>query len=206
MNKAVNAIDASDNIYNEMIGLIKKAFIDAKNMRVSDYNTTSLATVSSDGNKPSVRTITISDIGDTGLLFFANNLSAKAQSIKQNPHVGLCFYWPELRLQIIAQGVVKEMSREEAAKWWGKRDRNFQLTAWLSDVRYTTQTTDEAQQKRISIKQSFVDERIPLPANWSAYRIALTQVEFWRANWKSASERYSYQLNNNQWSKHILVT
>jgi pyridoxine/pyridoxamine 5'-phosphate oxidase len=186
----------SEGIYQEAIDAINKVMDEAKAAHIPMANAASLATVSSDYS-PSVRTVTICDVNSAGLLLFINNNSGKAHHISQQPNVGLCFYWHDLHLQLAIQGSAVETDVNEANLWWKKQDRNFQLAAWAS-----SQPRHPAQQ-RASAKTQFADERLPMPAHWTAYRIKPFRIEFWEANWKRASSHYCYEQKEGLWGKSI---
>jgi pyridoxamine 5'-phosphate oxidase len=197
MNTSPDEESLSKDIYQEAIDAINKAMTEAKTLHVPMANAASLATVSND-NKPSVRTVTICDANNDGLLLFINSNSGKAQHISQQPNVGLCFYWHDLHLQLVIQGSAVEIDVDEANLWWKKQDRNFQLAAWASSE------PSNASQQRASAKTQFSDERIPMPDHWAAYRIKPFRIEFWEANWKRASSHYCYEQKNGLWGKSLL--
>ncbi len=196
--------DAPIDLYQEVISSIQNAFAEARDMNVTYYNSASFATVDAKGN-PTVRTITICDVNEDGLLFFINKESGKAAHLEYNPNVALCFFWETLNQQLIVQGTVNELDRDEAEKHWSKRERKFQLSAWLSTQKAHMGSSKELEEKRQSIKQTFCDQRIPMPENWAAYRIFPNSVELWRANWEKVSEHTCYICEQGQWSKKILL-
>lgn len=201
MDKTSPESQHHDNTYVEAINAMNDAMNEAKTLRIPFYNAASLATVDAN-SRPSIRTITVCNINNDGLLLFLNKNSGKASHLSSNAYVGLCFYWEDLKLQLTVEGIAYETNNNEATLWWNKQDRDFQLSSWISEKQAPRSNITNIEERRQSTREQFMDERIPMPEYWAAYRIKPSRIELWKASWKNYRGRISYNEENGIWIKH----
>jgi pyridoxamine 5'-phosphate oxidase len=72
-----------------------------------------LATADAKG-RPSARTVLLKGADDRGFTFYTNLQSRKGRELSANRRAALCFYWEPLESQVIVEGKVKPVSKEEA--------------------------------------------------------------------------------------------
>ncbi len=163
----------------------------------------SLATVDASG-KPSVRSMLLANINEFGLLFFVNTQSGKGIHLANNPHVGCCFFWPSMSLQVTIDGVAQQESDAEANKIWSKRSRANQLAAWASKQSQQSAGTDALASRLEQVQETFSDERVPMPEHWAGYRVLPTRIEFWHTGWRHMKDRVRYSKDGDAWTKTML--
>ncbi|MFN4174923.1 MAG: pyridoxal 5'-phosphate synthase, partial [Parachlamydiaceae bacterium] len=105
-------------------------FKEAEEKGVMEPNAMQLATT--DGVKPSIRTVLLKGIEENAFLFFTNYQSRKALDIKRNPHAALLFYWPELERQVTIEGLAEKISHKDSENYFASRPRTSQIGAWSS--------------------------------------------------------------------------
>ncbi|MEH6467740.1 MAG: pyridoxal 5'-phosphate synthase, partial [Porticoccus sp.] len=98
---------------------------------LSDPTAMCLATVNTEG-KPWQRTVLLKGFDEQGFLFYTNLGSRKAKEIACNTNVCLIFPWMQLDRQVIVGGRAEKLSKTEVVKYFLKRPRGSQLTAWAS--------------------------------------------------------------------------
>ena len=70
-------------------------FDEARAAGAFEPDAAALATAGADG-RPSARMVLTKGFDESGIVFFTNYGSRKAQQIEQNPHAALLFHWPAL--------------------------------------------------------------------------------------------------------------
>ncbi len=91
-----------------------------------------LATCSLEG-KPSCRIVLAQSINEDGFIFFTNYNSKKAQELDSNPQASVCFYWDQIQKQVIMDGTVRKISREESKQYFESRDVETQICFLVSE-------------------------------------------------------------------------
>src|SRR5699024_10115984 len=91
----------------------------------------SLATVGASG-RPGLRTVLLKEASARGFVFYHNYDSRKGRDLATNPHAALCFFWRELRRQVMVEGTVARLSEARSDAYFATRARRSQLGAWAS--------------------------------------------------------------------------
>lgn len=154
-------------------------FEEAASQEINDPNAMSLATVNAHG-QPSVRMVLLKGQPTKGFTFFTNLESRKAQDIKNNPHVGLCFHWKSLQRQIRIEGVAQEVDSAEADTYFASRPVGFQLSAWASLQSRPLKNRDTLEARMADFAMKFGDSPIPRPSFWLGFRVIPSAIEFWQ--------------------------
>ena len=144
-----------------------------------DPNAMALATAGSDG-LPDVRVVLLKGADPRGLVFYTNLDSAKGGELAQNPQAAVVLHWKSLRRQIRARGPVSRVSDAEADAYFASRHPDSRLGAIAS--RQSRPLADRAtlMGEVEAVRARYGDGTIPRPANWTGFRIAPVQMEFWR--------------------------
>jgi pyridoxamine 5'-phosphate oxidase len=158
---------------------------------VQEPNAMSLATASADA-KPSVRTVLLKHFDERGFVFFTNMESKKARQISENANVALLFPWLALERQLIISGVAEKISGAEALKYFLKRPRESQLSAWASPQSRVIESRKFLEIKIEEMKRKFADGKIPLPSFWGGFRIVPHEFEFWQGGANRVHDRFLY--------------
>ena len=90
-----------------------------------------VATVDVEG-RPDARMLLLKGCDEQGFVFYTNLESRKAQALRQDPRVALCFFWAALEKQVRIRGRAALVSEEEADAYFASRPRLSQISAWAS--------------------------------------------------------------------------
>jgi pyridoxamine 5'-phosphate oxidase len=173
-------------------------FSQAIEFGVHEPNAMTLATVDESG-MPFQRTVLLKNVDSQGFTFFTNYHSRKAAQMEKNPQVCLLFPWLTLERQIIIQGSVEKVSREESQQYFTSRPRESQIGAWVSNQSEVIASREVLTQQLAEIKERFDGDEIPLPPNWGGYRVKPQTIEFWQGGPARLHDRFLYRLENDQW-------
>jgi len=121
-----------DSSFEKAIALLTSLIAEARTRGDGEASTAALATASADA-RPSVRTVSVVEITNSGLIFFAHTETGKGQQMQRNPRVALCFHWPRLHYQVIIEGDVALLSEGESDAQWRNLPRDYSLGRWASD-------------------------------------------------------------------------
>ena len=109
----------------------EKWFQEAEAAKLTEPNAMTLATATRDG-RASARTVLLKGVDGRGFVFYSNYESRKGRELEANPRASLLFPWIALERQVIVEGLVTRVSREEAQVYFHSRPRPSQLAAWAS--------------------------------------------------------------------------
>lgn len=175
----------------------QKWFAQAQEAGIVEPNAMVLATASLEG-KPSSRTVLLKGI-DEGFFFFTNQKSRKASELEQNPYASATFLWKDLERQVILEGSVKPMNREEVDLYFAERPRGSQIASWISPQGRIIGSRKELDDQYQELEIKFEGKNIPLPPHWGGYRIFPTRIEFWQGRENRLHDRFQYVCEDDNW-------
>ena len=170
----------------------EKWFQEAEAAKLAEPNAMTLATASPDG-RPSARTVLLKGLDGRGFVFYSNYESRKGRELALNTRVALVFPWIALERQVLIEGTVTTVAREESAAYFHSRPRASQLGAWVaqqSSVIPGRATLEEAMK---ALEKKHAGAEIPLPPNWGGYRVAPETIEFWQGRRSRLHDRLRYR-------------
>lgn len=177
---------------------------DAENSEINDPNAMCLATTTADG-KPSARMVLLKGIDERGFVFYTNDRSRKGQQIMENPHAALCFHWKTLRKQVRIEGVIEQVSDEEATAYYNTRHRGSRIGAWASKQSQNLGSYQELKEFVEGYEEKFENqEDIPRPDYWTGFRIKPNYFEFWIDGDYRLHQRYLYTPTDTGWDIGML--
>lgn len=168
-------------------------FQQAQQVQVLEPNAMTLSTVDYQG-RPDNRIVLLKEINETGLLFFTNYTSKKAQQMQNNPHVALLLFWPELARQIKVQGNIEKTSTQESEAYFHSRPKGSQLGAWASEQSKVISSRAILEQRLQALTIQYQDKIIPLPPHWGGYKVKPYLFEFWQGRENRLHDRFQYTL------------
>jgi pyridoxamine 5'-phosphate oxidase len=167
-------------------------FQEAQAAKLIEPNAMSLATATREG-RPAVRTVLLKGMDGRGFVFFTNYESRKGRDLAVNAQASLLFPWLALERQVIVEGRVAPVSREESEAYFHSRPRGSQLGAWVSQQSgiIPDRTVLEASLK--TLEKTYSGQPVPLPPHWGGYRVSPESVEFWQGRRSRLHDRLRYR-------------
>lgn len=171
-----------------------KWFQEAQGAKVNEPNAMVVSTTTKDG-RPSSRIALLKAVDGRGFVFFTNYESRKGRELAENPRASLLFPWISLERQIIIEGSVTKVTREESETYFHSRPRASQLGAWVSQQSSIITNRSVLDESMKALEKKYGDTEVPLPANWGGYRVSPESVEFWQGRRSRLHDRLRYQRN-----------
>jgi pyridoxamine 5'-phosphate oxidase len=163
-----------------------------------------LATTTSTG-VPSVRAVLLKAVDSRGFVFYTNLESRKAGELFVNPHAALCFHWKSLARQVRVEGIVEQVSEDEADAYFASRPRGSQIAAWASDQSRPLENREQLERRVDSFTRRFEDRSTILRPNfWSGFRVIPDRVEFWQDQPSRLHDRLVFIRDNGNWRRERL--
>lgn len=155
-----------------------------------DTNAMSLATADREG-RPSVRTVLLKGIGDSGFIFFTDYESQKGRELAQQPFAALLFFWPGMDRQIRVEGKVHQVPASVSDEYFASRPLGSRISAAASPQSRRI-TLEEMEERRKKLEQA---EYIPRPERWGGYELVPCRMEFWQGRENRFHDRIIYEKN-----------
>lgn len=183
----------------------EKWFQEAEAAKITEPNAMSLATAGRDG-RPSVRTVLLKHCDGRGFVFYTNYESRKGRELADNDRASLLFPWVALERQVIAEGVISRVSREEADAYFHSRPRASQLAAWASPQSTVIAGRAVIEESYRVVERKYEGREVPLPPQWGGFRLAPEIVEFWQGRRSRLHDRLRYRREaNGDWTVERLA-
>jgi pyridoxamine 5'-phosphate oxidase len=148
---------------------------------------------------PSSRMVLLKKFDERGFCFFTNLTSRKAQQLRQNPNVALCFYWGALGLQVRIEGKIEPVSEKEADDYFASRRRESRIGAWASKQSSEMSDWNEFEERIAKVTKDFEGVDVPRPPFWSGFRVIPDLIEFWNEGDFRIHKREVFQRSNAGW-------
>jgi pyridoxamine 5'-phosphate oxidase len=147
----------------------------------------------SDGQRPSSRTVLLKAFDQRGFVFFTNYGSRKATEIAAQAQVSLLFPWYGLARQVAILGPAVRISTAESLAYFASRPFGSQLGAWVSQQSQVISSRSLLEQKWAELRQRFQEGGVPLPTGWGGYRVEPLEFEFWQGSENRLHDRFRYR-------------
>ncbi len=167
-------------------------FQEAEAARVVEPNAMVLATAGRDG-KPSLRSVLLKGFDGRGFTFYTNGESRKGRELEANPRAALLFPWYALERQVIVEGPVTRLAREEAEIYFQSRPRGNQLASWASAQSTPVASRAVLEQSMRATEKKYAGGEVPVPPHWGGFRVAPEAVEFWQGRRNRLHDRLRYR-------------
>lgn len=151
------------------------------------------------GHRPSSRTVLLKAFDNRGFVFFTNFESRKARDIAADAHVSLLFPWYVLERQLTVLGRAEKISTAESLAYFASRPFGSRLGAWVSQQSSVISSRKLLEMKWDEMKQKFGRGEIPLPDFWGGFRVVPSEVEFWQGRENRLHDRFRYTLRDDDW-------
>lgn len=176
----------------------EKWFQEAEGAKIPEPNAMIMSSVGADG-RPSGRTVLLKGFDGRGFVFYSNYESRKGRELEGNPHASLVFPWIVLERQVIVEGQVIKVPREESEAYFHSRPRASQLGAWISQQSRVISGRGVLEDSYKELEKKYAGQEVPLPAHWGGWRLAPTSVEFWQGRRSRLHDRLRYRKLGDSW-------
>ena len=167
-------------------------FAEAEAAKVAEPNAMTLATADRAG-KPSARTVLLKAVDGRGFVFYTNYESRKGRELADNVQAALVFPWITMERQVIVEGPVARVSREEAEVYFHSRPRASQLAAWASPQSTVVAGRPVLEESYRVVERKYEGREVPLPPQWGGYRLSPVTIEFWQGRRSRLHDRLRYR-------------
>jgi pyridoxamine 5'-phosphate oxidase len=163
-----------------------------------------LATATAEG-RPSARTVLFKGLDERGFLFFTNYESRKGIELAENPRAALVFHWHgDPRRQVLVQGTVQKVSREESRAYFDSRERGSRIAASISRQSRPIDSR-QALEQQFAEAEARLGDHVPLPDWWGGYVLAPESFEFWESRPSRLHDRIRFTRAENGWKQESLA-
>ena len=162
-----------------------------------------VATVDAEG-APDARMLLLKGCDERGFVFYTNLESAKADALRHDPRVALCFYWNAIEKQVRVRGRATQVSDQEADEYFATRARLSQISAWASKQSRPMEGIFELETAVAKTALRFGVGSIPRPPFWSGFRVAPDRIEFWHGKPHRRHHRIVYTRTADGWQTQFL--
>jgi pyridoxamine 5'-phosphate oxidase len=180
------------------VAQFRRWFTQAVEAQIVEPNAMVLGTT--DGKRPSARSVLLKAYDERGFVFFTNYESRKAKEIAANAHVSLLFPWYPLERQVSILGRAERISTAESLAYFVSRPHGSRLGAWVSQQSSVINSRQLLEMKLEEIKQKFADGEVPLPSSWGGFRVVPSEIEFWQGRENRLHDRFRYALSGSNWA------
>jgi pyridoxamine 5'-phosphate oxidase len=178
--------------------LFNSWYSEASKSELNDPNAMNLSSISDD-LKPSSRMVLLKNFNQNGFVFYTNIHSKKGSSINSNPHVALNFHWKTLLRQIRIEGLIKQVSTDEADEYFDSRPAESKIGAWASKQSSELLNRNDLKENILFYKNKFKGKKIPRPPFWTGFRVEPNLIEFWQDMKFRLHDRLEYKKIKNVW-------
>ena len=169
-----------------------KWFQEAGAAKIPEPNAATLATATREG-RPGARTVLLKGVDGRGFVFYTSQESRKGRELEANPRAVLVFPWIAMERQVIVEGPVSRVSREEAEAYFHSRPPAHQLSAWASPQSTIIANRSMLEESYKALEKKHAGRPVPLPPQWGGYRGNPETGEFWQGRRNRLHDRLRYR-------------
>ena len=185
------------DLAGEPFAQFRRWFTEASAAGLVEPNAMVLGTT--DGTRPSSRTVLLKAYDERGFVFFTNYESRKARDIAARADVSLLFPWYALERQVGILGRAERISAAESLAYFASRPHGSRVGAWVSRQSTVIDNRKILELKWDEMKRKFARGEVPLPSFWGGFRVVPSEVEFWQGRANRLHDRFRYLRKDGAW-------
>jgi pyridoxamine 5'-phosphate oxidase len=193
-----------EDVYENPLDQFNLWFSEALKQNIVEPNAMTLSTVDKSGS-PSSRTVLLKDVDEKGFVFFTNYNSRKATQLENNPFASIVFLWLEMQKQVLIEGLVEKVSKNESDEYFDIRPRDSQIGAWASNQSSVIESREELEKRFREFEKEFTGKKISRPPHWGGFRLIPNRVEFWQGRENRLHDRILYTFEQGVWKINRLA-
>lgn len=183
-------------------------WFDAASRQCLEPTAAALATGGRDG--PDVRMVLIKEAGPSGVVFYTNLASAKAEQLAADRRAALCCHWPELERQLRLRGHVERVGVAAATRYFQSRPLGSQVAAWASPQSRPVASREALERLVQETRERFGAGGpgagpLPLPPHWGGFRLRPAAIEFWQGGPDRLHDRLLFRRQSGGWRAERLA-
>lgn len=184
---------ATSELAGDPVRQFARWYTEASQSGVVEPNAMVLSTADQRG-RPSSRTVLLKGFDERGFVFFTNYTSRKGAELAANPYASLLFGWYAVARQVVVEGSVSRVGKDETARYFWTRPHGSQLAAWASEQSKVIASRDELDRRYAELVARYPEgEGVPVPPCWGGYRLSPENVEFWQGREHRLHDRLRYR-------------
>jgi pyridoxamine 5'-phosphate oxidase len=164
--------------------------------RIREPRALALATADVHGNT-SIRTVALTQLTPTGLIFTTHNNSRKGHELLNRPWASALLYWRETSQQISVNGPAHPCSTTVTHAQWAARPHYTHAMTIASRQSQPLQDPETLLSTARALSESAPH---PPPPHYSAYELTPHTIEFWADGHDRLHQRLHYQQTPTGWT------
>jgi pyridoxamine 5'-phosphate oxidase len=158
-----------------------------------------LATASAD-KVPAVRFVNYKGMYAGAFTFYTNYESRKGGHLALNPRAALAFHWPQLKMQVTAEGDCRPLPPDRSDAYFASREREVQLTTCASRQSRTLDSFDTFERRIEALRIEYAEREIPRPPSWGGMMLTPSRIEFRISGEHRRHRRWLYERKTSGWA------
>lgn len=184
---------SESDVATDPVEQFSRWFTDAVGAGLQEPNAMIVSTADAAG-RPSSRTVLLKGYDERGFVFYTNYGSRKGRDLEANPYASLLLPWHPVARQVIINGRVVRVAREETVAYFRSRPHGSQLGAWASEQSAPIGSRQELEHRFAALDDRYPPgANVPAPPFWGGLRVVPDTVEFWQGRDNRLHDRLIYE-------------
>lgn len=155
---------------------------------------------------PHSRIVAIKEIVNQSIVFFTQRETRKVKEMQENPRVSATIWLPLQQREIIFDGNVEALSKDENVSYWKNmmHENQLRFSTYAPVSSLPINSLQELENKYQVLKNQFKDQAVPMSEYYCGYRLIPETIVFYTLGSETFSEVYRYQIVDGEWVKQLV--